>query len=203
MIIAGAGGHAKEILTELQWLDYEKPICFFDNTTGAKDTLFDWPVLHNEQSVQKEMTRDKNFIIGVGTPATRESLYWQLVALGAVPYSLLSRYAYIGHSEIVLGDGLNVMAGVIITASITIGKGTLVHAHCSIHHDSLIGEFCELSPGCRILGRVNIGNSTSIGTNAVLLPGISIGNYVKIGAGAIVTKNVPDGVTVKGVPGRW
>lgn len=203
MIIAGAGGHAKEIMAELQWLGYEKPICFFDNTTGAKDTLFDCPVLHDEQAVQREMTRDKNFIVGVGSPATREILYRQMIALGAVPYSLLSKYAHIGYSEIVLGDGLNVMAGVIITASITIRKGTLVHAHSSIHHDCMIGEFCELSPGCRILGRVNIGNGTSIGTNAVLLPGISIGNYVKIGAGAIVTKNVPDGVIVKGVPGRW
>jgi acetyltransferase-like isoleucine patch superfamily enzyme len=35
-----------------------------------------------------------------------------------------------------------------------------------------------------------------------VIPGISIGARCVVGAGAVVTSNVPDGVTVAGVPAR-
>jgi sugar O-acyltransferase (sialic acid O-acetyltransferase NeuD family) len=203
MVIAGAGGHAEEIVTELYWRGYKGPLYFFDNTPGAKATLFDLPVLHNEAAVRKALVTDNNFVIAVGKPAIRELMYNQFISWGASPYSLLSAHAIIGQYNILLGEGLNIMAGALITASVKIGTGTLVNSQASVHHNCVVGNFCELSPGCKILGKVTIGNNTTIGSNAVLLAGITIGCNVVIGAGSVVTKNVPDGAVVKGVPGRW
>lgn len=45
-----------------------------------------------------------------------------------------------------------------------------------------------------------LGNNIFIGSGAKILGGIRIGNNVKIGANAVVIKNVPDNVTVVGVP---
>ncbi|MGV8988298.1 MAG: acyltransferase [Cypionkella sp.] len=42
----------------------------------------------------------------------------------------------------------------------------------------------------------------SIGSNATILCGVTIGVGAMVGAGAVVTKDVPDGVTVVGVPAR-
>jgi maltose O-acetyltransferase len=41
-----------------------------------------------------------------------------------------------------------------------------------------------------------------LGTGSVILSGITIGDNAIVGAGAVVTKDVPAGVTVKGVPAK-
>lgn len=41
-----------------------------------------------------------------------------------------------------------------------------------------------------------------IGCGAIILPGVTIGRAANVAAGAVVTRNVPDGVTVGGVPAR-
>ena len=83
-----------------------------------------------------------------------------------------------------------------------IGRGTLVNTGAQVHHEVQIGEFCEISPKAVILGDAKIGNYTRIGANATVLPKINIGNHVTIGAGSVITKDVPDNVTVVGVPGK-
>ena len=65
-----------------------------------------------------------------------------------------------------------------------------------------IGDFVTLHPSCVVSGEVRIGSGTRIGTNACLLPGIEVGRNVTVGAGAVVTKDVPESMTVAGVPAR-
>ena len=47
----------------------------------------------------------------------------------------------------------------------------------------------------------DLGNNVMVGSGAKVLGPIKIGNNVKIGANAVILKNVPDNVTVVGVPG--
>ena len=47
-----------------------------------------------------------------------------------------------------------------------------------------------------------VRNGASIGTGAVIMCGVTIGALSNVGAGAVVTHDVPDGVTVAGVPAR-
>lgn len=47
---------------------------------------------------------------------------------------------------------------------------------------------------------VIIGNNVWIGHGVTILPGVKVGDNVIIAAGAVVTKNVPNDVTVGGVP---
>ncbi len=78
----------------------------------------------------------------------------------------------------------------------------------------VIGETAEIGDDCTIYHQVTlggtgkdkykrhptVGNNVLIGAGSKVLGPINIGNNVKIGAGAVVLKNVPDNVTVVGVP---
>ena len=84
----------------------------------------------------------------------------------------------------------------------------------------IVNENCKIGSNCRIQAGVNIGNSSNldenwvpdnvptIGNNVYIGPGaklfgkIKIGDNVRIGANAVVNKDVPDNVTVAGVPAK-
>jgi len=202
MLIAGAGGHARELLFEWEQLNKE-PVSFFDDTPHAKDFLYDhFAIIHSQDAAAELFKTDKRFILGVGKPALRAALCEKLEKAGGTLTSLISTSALMGDRGIILGEGLNIMSGVVLTTDIQIGKGSLIHIHVSIHHDCHVGEFCELSPGCRLLGGVQVGSYVSIGTGAIIMPGIQIGNHAIIGAGSVVTKNVGPGQRVVGNPAK-
>lgn len=204
MIIAGAGGHAKEILGVLVQEDFLDEIFLFDDITyKLPDRLYQkFRILRTLDEAALELKNDPRFILGVGVPKNRKILFEKFVHLQGKPVSMISTQAYIGNYGVVLADGLNIMPQSVITEDVNVGKGSLIHFHASIHHDCSIGEFCEILPGSKILGNVTIGDMCSIGSGATILPKITIGSNVTIGAGAVVTKNVADGKTMVGIPAR-
>lgn len=200
MIILGAGGHAREILTECSWLGIAEDLVFFDETGLPGRIVHGFSILSDAQDAYAHLKTDNRFVLGVGSPALRKQFFERFVGKGGDPYSIISGNAQIGAYGVQLGRGLNIMSGAIITSDIKIGDGCLIHMHASIHHDCIIGDFSEISPGVKILGRVKIGQGVSIGSGAVILPGVSVGDRAIIGAGSVVTKDVEAGATAVGVP---
>ena len=47
-----------------------------------------------------------------------------------------------------------------------------------------------------------IGNDVFIGTGAKILGPITIGDHTKIGANSVVLKDMPEGATIVGIPGK-
>ena len=204
MLIAGAGGHSIELLGIIVDNNYMGAIHFYDDSpnSGSALSFAGHPLINSVEKASAIFASDPEFILAVGKPAHRKILDKKLTAAGGKLVSLISAKASIGNFNVELGTGLNIMTGAVVTNRIQIGRGTLIHIHCSIHHDVVIGEYCELSPGCRILGRARLGSGISVGAGAVVLPGINVGDEAVIGAGAVVTKDVKPGITVVGVPAR-
>ena len=106
---------------------------------------------------------------------------------------------------------IEIVTGISLPASAQIGRGLYIGHFGSIilHSDVKVGEDCSIGPGVLIgtrgLGKEGIpiiGNHVYIGVGAKILGGIKIGNNVKIGANAVVLSDVPDGVTVAGIPAK-
>lgn len=97
-----------------------------------------------------------------------------------------------------------------IPPSTSIGKGLYI-GHWGtivINGNTIIGEYCNLSPGVTIgqtnrgkhKGSPKIGNRVWIGTNAVIVGNVSIGDNVMIAPNAFVNKSVPSNCIVIGNP---
>lgn len=205
MIIVGAKGFAKEVLTVIyQNSTIENDIYFFDNVSNdIADSLFNqFKVLKSFSEVEHVFQKDTSFTLGLGAPKQRRNLTEKFEAAGGELYSVVSPKATIGAFGVEIGKGVSIMTGTVITSDVKIGRGALINLNCTIGHDSIINDFVECSPGVHISGGVVIGENTSIGTGAVILPKVKIGANCIIGAGSVVKEDIPDNCLVVGVPGK-
>jgi len=205
MVIVGAKGFAKEVLEIFVQRNELDNLYFFDNLDkNVPDKLFGrFPLLRTIEEVKDVFSRTGNstFTLGLGNPVLRYKLNKMFVEAGGVLTSAISPKSEIGSFDNSIGDGCNILSGVVITNHVSIGVGCLINPHCSVSHDSVLGDFVELAPGVRITGGCTVGSFSIFGTNACILPQVKIGINVVVGAGAVVTKDVPDNSLVVGVPG--
>lgn len=83
-----------------------------------------------------------------------------------------------------------------------IGDFCKLNTFANVMHNNRVGSFTTVAPNAVLLGYVTIGESVYIGANSTVLPSINIDSNTIVGAGAVVTKNVANGVVVKGVPAK-
>ncbi|NHE56248.1 acetyltransferase [Cyclobacterium plantarum] len=200
MLIAGAGGHALECFDILAQDSLPDLLEFFDDITSEDQFLHKYVIIREFAQIEFHFAQDPRFILAVGQPNYRKMFYERFIQAGGKMVNLSGfRNTISPFTKIV---GADIFSHCFIGSLVQIGKGTLVNTGVQIHHSVQIGEFCEISPKVVILGDARIGNQTRIGANTTVLPKINIGNNVIIGAGSVITKDVPDDVTIVGVPGR-
>jgi serine O-acetyltransferase len=97
-----------------------------------------------------------------------------------------------------------VLTGVHISSKARIGPGFVVHTVYGVFIPPVkIGKNCSVQTGVVIgYGVRCIGDDVVIGAGAKLVNPITIGNNVLIAPNSLVTTNVPDNMTVAGVPAR-
>lgn len=203
MVIAGLGGHAREVVDVLGYEQAPSFHFFEEFETGESNNWgFEINKVTDAERLRAIFTKDPYFVIAVGNPVLRQKFYTAFCDVGGKPFSVIASTSIISKNNVELGEGLNIMHLSFISSKVRIGNGTLVNCGVKIHHDSIIGDFCEISPNAIILGGCKVGNNCSIGSSATILPKVSIGNNVIIGAGSVVTKDIPDNMLAYGVPAR-
>ena len=203
MLVAGAGGFAKEIAAVICQNNADEAMVFYDDINhNAPEYLFNnYPVLRTSEDARNYfIKKDIRFVLGLGNPVFRCKMAEKFKNLGGKLSTVFSSTARVGRFGNVIGEGVSIMNNVVIEADNIIGTGCLIHNAAFISHDVRIGSFCEISPCVNLLGNAETGNFCSIGTGATILPKIKIGNNVVIGAGAVVTKDIPDNSLAFGMP---
>ncbi|MBN2765661.1 MAG: serine acetyltransferase [Paludibacteraceae bacterium] len=95
---------------------------------------------------------------------------------------------------------------------LTVPKNVFDEGLCIVHHGTIVvSNLARVGKNCRIhpstcIGEYNgapvIGNNVYIGPGAKIFGQIHIGNNVAIGANAVVNKDIPDNVTIGGIPAK-
>jgi sugar O-acyltransferase (sialic acid O-acetyltransferase NeuD family) len=142
--------------------------------------------------------------LGIGAPATRLAVARELRARfpGLDWPVLVHPSVHIDRGSARLERGVMLAAGTLGTVNITVEEFGLLNFGCTIGHESHVGAGSVVNPGANVSGGVRIGRATLIGTGAQILQYVIVGDGAVVGAGAVVTQDVPDGVTVVGVPAR-
>jgi sugar O-acyltransferase (sialic acid O-acetyltransferase NeuD family) len=202
MIIIGAKGHAKDIITDPAFYNLQGTNFMFDDITkGLPEVLFEKYILLRNLTEAKEKAFGHSFILALGSPIGRKKVFELFQHNGFQPENFIASSAVVSVLASI-GQGLNIMPFCTVFAGAKVGNGCLINSYASIHHDVELGDFVTVSPGARVLGRAKVGNLVDVGANAVILPDVTIGDNVIIGAGAVVTKDLPSGTTAVGVPAR-
>lgn len=206
IVILGAGGFAREVLWIFREANKVKPrwdvLGFVDDDKTKHGTIVcDLPVLGGFEWFEGINRGDVQILCGIGSTQIKKRLADESRNAGLEfctlihPEAKMSQYVSVGHGSIIT-------AGNIITTQVQLGDHVTVNLSCTVGHDCNIGDFCTIAPGVHLSGYSTIGEGADLGTGCVVLPGVKVGSWSKIGAGAVVVKDVPDGVTVVGVPAR-
>lgn len=204
LVIVGGGGHGRETLDIVEAINAVKPTWEFAGFVDDGKIIADR--LERRKASLLGTTEiladtDPHYVIGIGSPALRAKLDEQLTAWGRTAATLIHPAATVA-SDNRISDGVLLAAGARVTTNVTLGRHVHLNVNAVVSHDCVVGDYTTLSPGALVNGDVRLAEGVFLGTGAIITPGITIGDHAVIGAGAVVVRDVPPGVTVRGVPAR-
>lgn len=203
IVVIGSSGHAKVIIDIVQKEGKFNIVGLLDRFRNVGEQTLGYPILGEEEDLPKLITEHalEGSIIAIGDNFIRSKVASKIIEISPdLPFvSSIHPSASIA-SEVSIGEGTVVMAGVSINSCSSIGKFCILNTNCSIDHDSVLGDFASLAPGATTGGNCRIGQYSAISIGAVLIHGIDIGEHTVVGASSLVIKNIDPFTIAYGTP---
>jgi sugar O-acyltransferase (sialic acid O-acetyltransferase NeuD family) len=199
LIIIGASGHGKVVADISIKMNKWQSIAFLDDDESIKTSMGLEVIGRTADAFTYKDEAD--LFVAIGSNATREKIQEKFIAKGLNVVSLIHPSAVIG-TDVEIGIGTAVMAGVVINSSSRIGKGCIINTSSSLDHDNVIEDYVHISPGVKMAGTVKVGKGSWIGIGSVVSNNVNICSGCKVGAGAVVVKDITEPGTYVGVPVR-
>ncbi len=206
VLILGGGGLAQEVAWVMDRCNAVHPqyipLGYCDDDPAKHgQSLHGYPILGSLESVVESMKTAPYYIGGIGDNVHRKSIVDRANALGLKPISVVDP-SVITAPNAEVGPGSYIAAGCILSPNGKIGAHVIVNQHCTIGHDSHIGDFAQVCPGGRVSGASVLEEGAFIGSNGVVAPGVRLGAWSVLSAAAFALKDTPPGTTSLGAPAR-
>ncbi|WP_445005397.1 acetyltransferase [Halomonas mongoliensis] len=200
LAILGASGHGK-VVADIALSTGWGGVAFYDDAWPEKNRLEHWEIFGSRDELLNRLQLYDGIAVAIGNNEIRKNALQHLETAGAKlptlihPSAIVSQFARVE-------SGCVLVAGAIVNAFARLGKGCIVNTGATIGHDCWLDACVHVAPGANVAGGVVVGSGSWVGIGSSIKQLTRIGSEVTIGAGAAVVQNVPDGITVAGVPAR-
>ena len=206
LLIIGAGGHAKVVADAL--VASGREVIGFTSGKMTNNEPYELlpglKVLGTDDLLDRFSPERVDLVNGLGgidcagrrrlVQERFEAQGWQFSSV-IHPTAVISSFAQIA-------PGVHLMAGCIVQAAASVGKGSIVNTGAIVEHDCVLEDFVHVAPRALICGDARVGGNSHIGAGAVLRQGVHLGPDTLVGAGAVVVKNFAGGGMLVGIPAR-
>lgn len=194
LILLGAGGHAKILLSLVQSLKLTVlGVCAPELIHKGIKQWRGIDVLNSGDDLNGYSPDEVDLINGIGQRAdndNRRRIFERFTAQGYYFPSLVHPNACVD-SSVVLDEGVQVMAGAVIQVDACIGKNVIINTQASVDHDCIIDDNVHIAPGAVLCGTVTVSKGSFIATGVRVGPGVTIGESAVVGAGTSIVRDVP------------
>jgi len=202
----GAGGHGRVLLEAVLLRGEFEVIGFVDDNIALQMEHVDGiRVLGTDRILPDLFEQGVRHVFlgvgGVGDNHPRARIFERIRSLGFHIANVIHPAAVVSNS-VILGEGVAVMAGVVIGRGTHIGDDVIVNTGAIIDHDCHVGDHVHIAPGATLSGGVRVGAFSHLGTGASVRQNVSIGSEAVVGVGAAVVADVQNQAMVGGVPAR-
>ncbi len=202
LIIISAGQFGREVYTwACQAIEKGEPWTvkgFLDNRPGVLQGLnYDAEILSSVEGYVPQA--NDIFLCALGEPQWKQKYCKMILDKGGGFATLIHPTAVVGRN-VKIGAGSIICPFTQLSCEIVIGRFVTFGTLSSAAHDTVIGDWCQISGHCSVNGRAVLDESVFVGSHATILPGVHVGSHAYVGAGSVVLKRVKPGVKVFGNP---
>ena len=205
LVLLGAGGHARVLAALARAAGH--PVLGVCDPVLAAQAVTSWEgldVLGHDGALDRLAPDRVALMLGVGQLASgnlRERLYASWRARGYDFPALVHPTAWVAPG-VVLGDGVQVMAGAVVQPGCEIGENSIVNTRAGVDHDCRIGRHVQLAPGATLCGSVTVEDGAFIGAGATVIQGVRIGGRAVVGAGVTLVRDLATMTKILGAASR-
>jgi len=197
LFVLGAGGHGRVVADSAESMEVFNEIIFLDDEPGEADV----PVMGRCSDLASLARSEDACIVAFGDNRSRLKALKQIGGLGIEIAVVIDASATVGR-DCTIGPGSVVLPQAAVNNGSILDLGCIVNTGSTVDHDCRLGECVHVSPGAHLGGDVTAGECTWFGIGSCVRNGVEISRDVVVGAGAVVVSNIPEGITVVGVPAR-
>lgn len=207
LVIVGAGGFARETASAVHAMNAERAAWrlrgFLDDDAGLHGRERGGVPVLGPLSIVDDLP-DAAVVVCVGNPRDRRARAQVVERLGLPA----ERYATLVHPAVrvgagcLIGPGSVLLAQVVLTADVTIGRHVAVMPDAVLTHDDVVEEYATIASGVRLGGAARLRRGAYVGAGALIRESVSVGEWSLVGMGAVVLRDVPAGEVWVGNPAR-
>lgn len=198
LIIIGAGGYAKSVLDSVDYMNF-RMVGFIDDYKEEKEHL-GYPIIgHSFEDIQNPA--QYVYFVAIGNNSKRKQWYERLKENNLACINVIDRSAIVSKNASV-GENCFIGKLSIVNSYASVGNNCVINTKSLLEHGVRVYDHANVSTNTALNGDVCVKEGGFVGSSSVINGQLTIGSWSMVGSGAVVIHDVPDGMTVVGIPAK-